>query len=329
MIASNKKGSFMSEFTLAFFDSMGWYDVNYDYAEPTIFGKDKGCSFLNLDNCDFTEFCNDNKFHCDWDATAIGRCTVSPFSGTCSLVKYYTNTVCVDENYELKNLNSKLSAFERGGSNSRCFISDYRQEGLNPTKLNNRCYVSVCSISGKFVFILVGSYIMVCRAPNQVIPAPPGLEGTLTCPSNFAPICQSKKTCPYHCNKNGACINGKCLCTGSLKLTPTCLDVSIFVAPVGSSGGLLNILQTQTGELTLDGAQVKPTVKNESIPVISGKVTRYSLNSKCMQGTKFDDEFGECLPCKFVFNCENCDDSGCISCDKTKAAPVNGRCPAG
>ena len=130
---------------------------------------------------------------------------------------------------------------------------------------------------------------MVCRTPNQVIPAPPGLEGTLTCPSNFVPICQSKKTCPYHCNKNGACINGKCLCTGALELTPTCLDISIFVAPVGNTGGLLNIFQTQTGELTLINGVPKSSVKNETIPVVSGKVRRYSIDSKCMQGTKFDE----------------------------------------
>lgn len=55
---------------------------------------------------------------------------------------------------------------------------------------------------------------MVCRKPGQVISAPPGLEGDLTCPSRFESQCDSKKTCAYHCNKNGACINGQCLCAG-------------------------------------------------------------------------------------------------------------------
>jgi hypothetical protein len=33
MIASNKKGSFISRFTLALFESTGWYtDVDYQYA---------------------------------------------------------------------------------------------------------------------------------------------------------------------------------------------------------------------------------------------------------------------------------------------------------
>jgi hypothetical protein len=109
-----------------------------------------------------------------------------------------------------------LNALERGGSNSRCFPSDFRQQGLNKTSLNNRCYISVCSTSGKFIYIMIGSYVLICRAPGQKISAPPGLEGTLTCPPAFSNYCQSKKTCPYHCNKNGACIDGKCLCTGAL-----------------------------------------------------------------------------------------------------------------
>lgn len=78
-----------------------------------------------------------------------------------------------------------LNALERGGSNSRCFSSDFRQQGLNKTSLNNRCYISVCSTSGKFIYIMIGSYVFICRTPGQKIFAPPGLEGTLTCPSAF------------------------------------------------------------------------------------------------------------------------------------------------
>lgn len=54
MIASNKKGSFVSRFTLALLDSTGFYSsVNYTYGEPTNWGKGKGCSFLNVDDCNF------------------------------------------------------------------------------------------------------------------------------------------------------------------------------------------------------------------------------------------------------------------------------------
>ena len=96
-----------------------------------MWGKGKGCSFLNIDDCSSkTEFCQDSSFGCDVDGTAIGRCLGYFLSGTCKIKKHYTNTICIDENYEFKNLNSKLNALERGGSSSKCFISDYRQEGL-------------------------------------------------------------------------------------------------------------------------------------------------------------------------------------------------------
>ncbi len=53
MISSNKKGSYMSRITLALLDSTGWYpEVNYTYAEKSTWGNDKGCSFLDVDNCD-------------------------------------------------------------------------------------------------------------------------------------------------------------------------------------------------------------------------------------------------------------------------------------
>ena len=89
--------------------------------------------------------------------------------------------------------------------------------------------------------------------PGMIINAPPGLEGTLNCPKKFENYCENKKTCAYHCNKNGACIDGRCLCTGSLELSPSCIDVSIFLAPVGNSGGLLNSLNEDEGGLVLGG----------------------------------------------------------------------------
>lgn len=108
---------------------------------------------------------------------------------------------------------------------------------------------------------MVGSYVMICRTPGQKLTPPPGLEGSLTCPSKFENYCASKKTCPYHCNKNGACIDGKCLCTGSLSLTPSCVDISIFLAPVGTTGGLLNAIADIADGLIIgdDGTLIIPT----------------------------------------------------------------------
>ncbi len=141
---------------------------------------------------------------------------------------------------------------ERGGSTSRCFDSSFRQTGITASGLNNRCYVAICSATGKSLYVLVGTYVIVCVKEGQVISAPVGFDGTLTCPKSFANYCMGKKTCPYHCNKNGACVNGKCMCTGTTQLSASCADVSIFQAPIGNTGGLFNAFKDQTGSLTLD-----------------------------------------------------------------------------
>lgn len=162
MIASGKKNSYFNRVTFALLNSTGWYNVNFQYAEPTTWGKSKGCSFMSIDNCNSTQFCSGSEFGCDWDSTAIGRCDLDAFAGTCKLIGYFKNTICIDENYEIKNLNSHLEAQERGGYNSKCHYSNYRATGLTPNNLNNRCYITICSVSGSYLFILVGSNILVC-----------------------------------------------------------------------------------------------------------------------------------------------------------------------
>jgi|JI6StandDraft_1071083.scaffolds.fasta_scaffold12476_9 hypothetical protein len=122
MTASNAKNSFMSRFTLALLESTGWYrSVNYKYAEPTYWGRGKGCSMLDINNCNSVpEFCSTTGFLCDFDGTGLGVCKVDIFSN-CKISKYFTNTICTDPNFPIKNLNKKMDAKEEGGAESRCF----------------------------------------------------------------------------------------------------------------------------------------------------------------------------------------------------------------
>jgi len=53
MAAVVRKGAYISRFSAAILDTPGWYEVNYDYTESTTWGKNKGCRFINPDNCDF------------------------------------------------------------------------------------------------------------------------------------------------------------------------------------------------------------------------------------------------------------------------------------
>lgn len=46
---------------------------------------------------------------CHQDGTGIGRCDTDAFIGSCML-QYFVNTICVDENYEAKNLTLFMNA---------------------------------------------------------------------------------------------------------------------------------------------------------------------------------------------------------------------------
>lgn len=77
------------------------------------------------------------------------------------------------------------------------------------------------------------------------------MDGTLRCPTSFSNYCEIKKTCTYHCNKNGACINGQCLCTGATALTSTCLDVTLSTIQVDNTAGLTNALRLEGDKIVL------------------------------------------------------------------------------
>ena len=88
-----------------------------------------------------------------------------------------------------------------------------------------------------------------CKFGGQEIGAPGGMDGILRCP-NFRSYCvENKRTCAYHCNKNGICINGMCLCTGSTVLTTTCLDESNLTTTIPNTAGLLNSILHDNGDI--------------------------------------------------------------------------------
>lgn len=184
---------------------------------------------------------------------------------------------------------------ERGGDSSRCFSSNFRAIGRTANALNNRCYISVCSTSGRLIFILIGSTVLVCRVPGQVLNAPTGLEGTLNCPSSFDNMCRNKKTCAYHCNKNGACVNGMCLCTGEKTFFPTCLDAALTFDQMGETGGF--VINPNGG-----GTEYYSRVDD----------TTMLIDKKCIAGYVYDPTFGDCLKCSDMFGCPNCNENGCI-----------------
>jgi hypothetical protein len=117
------------------------------------------------------------------------------------------------------------------------------------------------------------------------------------------------------------------MCTGSLQLTPSCVDISVYLAPVGTTGGLLNALAENLGSLELYEVNNPSASNGGSSPQIIQvkKVPEYSLNQKCIQGTVLDPDFGDCVLCSQRFGCQSCNDDGCTLCDNGKR-PVGKSC---
>lgn len=44
-----------------------------------------------------------------------------------------------------------------------------------------------------------------------------------------------------------------------------------------------------------------------------------------MVGSVYDSFFGECLKCSEIYDCDVCDQDGCVVCDD-KSAPLAGKC---
>lgn len=189
-----------------------------------------------------------------------------------------------------------MKAKEKGGYNSRCFNSSIRTSGIAPSIINFRCYLTICGSSSPLVYVKIDSYILMCRNAGQDIAAPFGMEGTLRCP-NYAKYCtENKRTCAYHCNKNGICINGMCLCTGATVLTATCIDESNLTTTIEDTAGLTRSIIIDSGDvLNLVNSRLSRTKVllsrsegGSAVGRTSILYTKKSINTKCMLGTYFD-----------------------------------------
>ena len=70
----------------------------------------------------------------NYDKTALGYCRNDSLT-QCLYVKYYVNFICTDPNYAEKSLHADQGIIqntgEKGGMNSRCFLSTLRISGRN------------------------------------------------------------------------------------------------------------------------------------------------------------------------------------------------------
>lgn len=177
MTATGKESRRVSEFFLAVLEGSGWYTPNYDMAEPMIWGRGKGCDFLNTPCVSMSNgqiqtkfpdhYCNDLRdSDCTFTGFSIGFCgteqnvvntsmpsafnyfgnfseMIDGFADNCPYYYGYSDLNCLDPEDDVR----ALIDGEFFGPKSMCFTGTLRKNSAYTSK---RVYCFKQSVS--FVF---------------------------------------------------------------------------------------------------------------------------------------------------------------------------------
>jgi len=241
MTASEVNDARITQFTLALLESSGWYQVNYNMAEPFFWGKGQGCAFLD-GNCvskttkkaNFNEYCSTiGAYGCSFHGRSGGFCgntglyssasldsdfnywgdnrvVTDNFADNCPYVNAYSNVDCEDVNSAAR----AVISGESYGVGSKCFMGTlYPSGGLSRQYQYCLQYKCEKQTSGKyFLRMYFGKNSAVCTAAGQLKVA--GYAGSITCPDPQA-YCTTVgvKYCKRGCLGRGTCgSDAKCKC---------------------------------------------------------------------------------------------------------------------
>lgn len=193
-----------SKLTLALFEDLGFYAVNYTHAsKPLVWGYGLGCEFSS-EPCNKWKndklFCTAtySKSRCTYDRIAKGQCTVQKQSvkaefdylgngnggdvlpDYCPSVDGYPNLYCVDSTL---NASQGYSFFQHGeyfGPESRCFESSLIQTSPISLSTEARCYKTAC-LGNSRLKIKIASYWYDCPYGSSI--EIEGFSGNIQCPS--------------------------------------------------------------------------------------------------------------------------------------------------
>ena len=157
----------ISNITLAFFEGVASYAVNYSYGEPLQWGYKKGCNFLS-DKCilagaaQFEEFCvnhnalgNNSGWACSANKLSVGACqstgaASTPIgsyadyfgTGTTAIDSYSANCLYArpqDAGYSCASSTWQNNGFENIGTQSACFQGTLSQTVGTPGASSAYC----------------------------------------------------------------------------------------------------------------------------------------------------------------------------------------------
>lgn len=157
MTASTVLDYRITEFTLSLLEGSGWYQVNYNLAEPITWGKGKGCTFLDTPCIDpntkmpiTKEFCSAlTKMGCSWTRRGTASCGSSKIqinNDLASYMDYWGNKTVVTDQFadncpiyniypsldcenETNLVDSTLPNQEFYGEGGKCFMGTLAPKG--------------------------------------------------------------------------------------------------------------------------------------------------------------------------------------------------------
>ncbi|MCQ2816657.1 MAG: hypothetical protein MJ252_05245 [archaeon] len=218
MIGSEIGEHSISEITLAVFEDLGWYKINYYTGGLFRYGKNKGCEFLNNKcvengNTDFSnEFCIiQDSPRCFSGRTSKGYCFMQQYKTLQDPYKYFGS----DNNFAgpsyadycpitYSNTNSEIyypescnggtpqRDYEYIGKDSFCFISSLNKKG-EEDNYYSICLKVNCDFPSRTYEVEFNNEIIFCKTEGEITTLDL-YNGTFYCP-DFNTICTSYTMC--------------------------------------------------------------------------------------------------------------------------------------
>lgn len=206
--------TYVSTFTLAYFEDTGFFTANYEYAQDgaMLWYKNKGCTVLkekcnSVANKASGEFCFDtnakNKY-CTNDRTSGGYCAISSYSSVPASFRYFTDvtlgsSVLVDDFcpavlpfsdkvcIEPTNVDAQDIYGNFYHSASRCFVSNLVQSDFDlGSEQDSRCFPYSCSIVTGSLLLNIRGQTARCPSDRSAgyadLSRVSGYKGVILCP---------------------------------------------------------------------------------------------------------------------------------------------------
>jgi hypothetical protein len=213
MISLSNSIGILSMFSLHFLNDVGWYQVNFGFAQEYNWGRNKGCGFLKPEcNTTFSEFCTSQyQIKCSDDRKSKRLCLTTGFSDNCPLSTKYAALDCANTLYF-----KAMLYYEESGLDSACLDVDYYGN------LGAGCFKTYCEKNR--IKISISNKTYYCDGTNTSFQH---FEMIVKCP-RFDLICKNESLpalslvtgdqtidnipCIGGCNGNGICLTTRGVC---------------------------------------------------------------------------------------------------------------------